>query len=217
MGEPRLRILCVDDHAFVIEGFRARVAREPDLEVVGQLSSADDLVETARRTRADIVLLDVEMPGVDPFAAVADLREQMPSARVIMLSAFVRDSYIDEAYRVGAWGYLSKRSSPDAVIQNIRNVARGEWAYSPEVRVRLSTAVPKARREASSRLSDLSGREQQILRLIARGLTRTEIAKQLSRSPMTVDNHRKSIMKKLGLRDRTDLVRYAIAEGLVEV
>lgn len=221
MTAPRtIRVLSVDDHAFLAEGLQARLGVEPDMELVGRRSDAADLVGAVRETEARIVLLDIEMPGPDPFEAVEDLRRQCPDARVVMLSAYVRDHYLDAAYAAGAWGYLCKSDPSDAVIDGIRRVAAGELAFSPQV---LERAPGRDGRGGSprigegSKLAQLTSRERQILRMIARGMSRTEIAEALSRSPMTVDNHRKSIMKKLGINDRVELARFAIAEGLVEL
>lgn len=206
---PPTRVLCVDDHAFLVDGLRARLEIEPDMEFAGRLASADDLVSHVRETRADIVLLDIEMPGADVFEAIHDLRRRCPEVRTLLLSAHVRDSYLDSAFAAGSWGYLTKSDSPDEVLAGIRKVARGETAVSPLVMVR--------RRRDGSKFAVLTDREKQILRMIANGMTRREIAQHLCRSPMTIDNHRKSILKKLGVRDRVDLVRYAIAEGLGEL
>ncbi len=220
MTKPTIRVLCVDDHAFLVAGLRARLEVEPGMEYVGHLPTADDLVGQVKRTRADIVLLDLEMPGTDVFEAMDELRRQHPRVKTILPSAHIRDRYIDAAYKAGAWGYLSKNDSPEAVIDGIRKVTQGELAYSPEVLERThivdgKRAVRSAPRD--SRLASLTERERQILRMIAKGMSRTAIAEQISRSPMTVDNHRKAIMKKLGIHDRVELARYAIAEGLVEV
>ncbi|MHC4415142.1 MAG: response regulator [Planctomycetota bacterium] len=218
--DSRVRVLCVDDHAFLVEGLRARIEVEPDLEFVGRLPTASDLVAHVERTGADIVLLDIEMPGADAFDAMDELRRRFPEVKTILLSAYVRDQYIDAAYKAGAWGYLSKSDSPDAVIDGIRKVSGGDLAFSAEVVARSQPFTKKKgvrTAPAGSKRGLLTTRERQILRMIAKGMSRTEIAEQLCRSPMTVDNHRKSIMKKLGLHDRVDLVRYAIAEGLGEV
>ncbi len=220
MSEEPTRILCVDDHAFVVAGLTARLEFEPDLRVVGWLDRADDLVREVRRSGAQIVVLDIDMPGADTFEALAELSEQCPQVRTILLSAYVRDHYIDRAFEAGAWGYLSKSDSPDAVVAGIRSVMHGEPCFGAGVACR---SHPHDRhavgRHATTRskLSLLTARERQILRMIARGMSRTAIAQELNRSPNTVDNHRKSIMRKLGISDRTELVRYAIAEGLVEV
>lgn len=217
MTSASIRVVAVDDHAFLVEGLKARLDVEPDMEVVGHLANANTLVEDVKRLKPDILLLDIEMPGTDSFEALADLNRQAPDVRVIMLSAFVRDHYIDAAYAAGAWGYLSKRDSSDVVIDGIRAVARGESVSSAEVLERSQSSSGGGRKKSASRRSLLTSREEQILRMIAKGMTRTEIAEALSRSPMTVDNHRKSIMKKLGISDRVELARYAIGEGLVEV
>ncbi len=216
MTNRPVRILCVDDHGFVGEGLKARLAIEPDLEFVDHLETATDLVAHVQRSDADIVLLDIEMPGPDAFEAMTELRRRCPQVRTILLSAYVRDRYIDAAYKAGAWGYLSKNDTPDEVIEGIRKVTEGELAFSAEVLARSQTLTKKrgARAAARSKLGLLTVREEQILRLIAKGMSRTQIADELCRSPMTIDNHRKSIMKKLGMRDRVELVRYAIAEGL---
>lgn len=203
------RVLCVDDHAFLVDGLRARLEIEPDMEFAGRLGTADDLVDHVRESRADVVLLDIEMPGADVFEAIHDLRRRCPEVKTILLSAHVRDQYLDSAFAAGSWGYLTKSDSPEEVLAGIRKVTRGETAVSPLVLAR--------RRMEGSKLALLTEREKQILRMIANGMSRKEIAQRLCRSPMTIDNHRKSILKKLEIRDRVDLVRYAIAEGLGEL
>ncbi len=219
-GNTAIRVLCVDDHAFLVGGLSARLDVEPGMEFVGRLPTADDLVSHVEETRADIVLLDIEMPGADVFEAIDELRRRCPNVRPILLSAHVRDQYLDAAYKAGAWGYLSKGDSPDNVIDGIRKVSDGKLAFSADVTARMMT--PSQRKSsraagAGSKLTLLTERERQILRLIANGMSRTEIAGRLCRSPMTIDNHRKSILKKLGIHDRVELVRYAIAEGLGEL
>ena len=204
-----IRVLCVDDHAFLVAGLRARLDIEPGMEFVGHLETADDIVAHVRRAKADVVLMDIEMPGADVFEAIHDLRHRCPDVRAILLSAHVRDRYLDTAFSSGAWGYLTKGDSPDEVIDGIRRVALGESVVSPDVMAR--------KRPEGSKLTRLTVREKQILRMIANGMSRTEIAERLCRSPMTIDNHRKSILKKLGIHDRVELVRYAIAEGLGEL
>ncbi|RMD61010.1 MAG: DNA-binding response regulator, partial [Planctomycetota bacterium] len=220
MAERRvIRVLCVDDHAFLVEGLRARMAIEPDLEVVGRLPSADTLVRAAEQLRPDIVLLDIEMPGVDAFTALEDLRHVLPEVRTIILSAHVRDHYLDMAAQAGAWGYFSKSDSPEAILDGVRRVHRGEFALGPEVSKRQRSSPPRrsgddGQTRAASRLEALSPRELEVLRLIGRGLTRSEIAQTLHRSPKTVDAHREAIMRKLDIHDRAALVRFAIREGI---
>ncbi len=214
-----IRILCVDDHAFLVEGLIARFALEPDFEIVGRLATAENLVEEAKRTHAQIVLLDIEMPGPDPFDSLAELRRQAEDIKVIMLSAYIRDHYIDSAYKAGAWGYFCKSDEMNALVEGIRKVARGEFALGPKVQERCQPTKRKGSEDHTppkTKLDTLTPRESEVLRLIGRGMSRIEIANTLSRSPKTIDGHRELIMKKLDIHDRGELVRFAIREGLAE-
>ena len=219
MNSRKIRILCVDDHAFLVEGLSARFSLESEFELVGRLSTAENLAAEVKRTRAHIVLLDIEMPGPDPFDALAELTRQNEDVRVIILSAYVRDHYIDAAYKAGAWGYFSKGDEMDAIVAGIRKVAGGEFALGPKVQARCQPTkkrIADRQKAPATKLDLLTPREQEVLRLIGRGMSRIEIAKQLSRSPKTIDGHRELIMKKLDIHDRGELVRFAIREGLVE-
>jgi DNA-binding NarL/FixJ family response regulator len=211
-----LRVLCVDDHAFMAEGLRSRLSLERDMEVVGQIETADGLVEEATRARADVVLLDIEMPGRDPFEALQDLGRRCPKVKVILLSAYVRDHYVDTAIKSGAWGYLSKSDSPDTVVDAIRKACGGEFVFGPKVLERVQPRPREDRPGGGSRLEALTPTELQVLRMIARGLSRVEIALAMHRSPKTVDNHRAAMMEKLGIHTTVELARFAIREGLAE-
>ncbi|MGD9688709.1 MAG: response regulator [Phycisphaerales bacterium] len=237
----KIRVLSVDDHAFLSEGLRARLALEPDMEVVSAASRADGLAARVRDEAIDVLLLDIEMPGSDPFEAIAEIRKQCPSARAIVLSAYVRDRYVDAAVKAGAWGYLSKSDPPETIVAAIRDVASGKFTFGPTVLERcrqlgrdepglsLGGTAPGSTSGAeagtteakpgaiTSRLGALTPRELQILRMIGKGMSRTEIAKVIFRSPKTVDAHRAAIMEKLAIHDRVELARYAIREGLVEI
>lgn len=220
MNQRTIRILCVDDHSFLVDGLAARFELERDFEYIGSLPSADTLIATARQKKPDIVLLDIEMPGTDPFEAADDLRRQCPDVRTIFLSAYVRDHYISAAVKAGAWGYFSKGEDAETIVQGIRKVAGGEFAFSPKVQARCKPG--KGGRQGklvppTSKLDALTAREQEVLRFIGRGMSRTEIAQTICRSPKTIDGHRESIMRKLGIHDRAELVRFAIREGMVEV
>jgi two-component system response regulator NreC len=221
MPSESVRVLCVDDHAFLAEGLKSRLALEPDLEFAGSVGTAANLLGEVRRARARIVLMDIEMPGPDPFEAIRDLRRREPDVRCIVLSAYVRDRYFEAAVEAGAWGYLQKGDDPDQIVDGIRRVATGEFVLSPEVERRCG--LPRARGHGrplldrpASRLGLLTPREQQVLRLIGKGMSRTDIARLLHRSPKTVDAHQTRIMEKLDIHDRVELVRYAIREGLAE-
>lgn len=216
-----IRVLCVDDHAFISDGLRTRFGSERDIEFVGWRDSAESLISAVEETHADVVLLDIEMPGPDPFDAVRELMGKHDDVRVIFLSAYVRDRFIDEALEAGAWGYVSKSDQPDSVIEAIRGVVRDEYVFGPEVLKRCQTSG--GRRSGSkktapaSKLDRLSPREIHVLRLIGKGLSRAEIAGTLHRSPKTIDNHRAAIMEKLDIHDQVGLARFAIREGLINV
>ena len=143
------------------------------------------------------------------------MRIKQPQAKVIVFSAHVSDQYVDAALEAGANGYVSKSEDPKILIHTIRRVVRGRSSFSDPIRVRMKKSSSSTR--PHSRLRSLTPRELEILRMIAQGLTRIQIASTLHRSPKTVDNHRAAIMEKLSLRDRVELTRYAIREGLVAI
>lgn len=219
MTNTPIRVLCVDDHDLLVNGLRARFELERDIECIGHLPSAEQLLPEVASSRVDVVLLDIEMPGPDPFEAADDIKRQHPDTHVIFLSAHIRDHYISAAVRSGAWGYFSKSDETDAIVEGIRAVMRGKFAFGPKVQARCKPAKGRKRGEIippNTKLDTLSPREQEVLRMIGRGMTRSEIADALCRSPKTVDGHREKIMQKLDVHDRGELVRFAIREGLVE-
>src|SRR5262249_24918676 len=179
--------------------------------------------------RPDVVLLDIEMPGPDAFEMADRLRHMHPNVRVIVLSAHIRDGFISAAYKCGAWGYFAKSDDLQAITDGIVTVARnhsGTFVLGPNVqeRCRPQTGRSAAPDRASGHgggapatpLGSLSQREIEVLRLIGKGLSRTEIAAELSRSAKTIDGHQERIMKKLGIESRADLMRFAIREGLAQ-
>jgi DNA-binding NarL/FixJ family response regulator len=216
----KLRILCVDDHAFLVDGLKARFSLEQDLDVIGRLSSAEQLVSEAMRLKPDVVLLDIEMPGPDPFEAADDLRRRCPDTKVVMLSAYVRDHYVSAALKAGVWGYFSKSDDTESIVEGLRKVAKGEFVMGPKVAERCKPVKPGKRAKSEdppkSKLETLTAREQEVLRLIGRGMSRTQIAETIHRSPKTVDGHRERIMAKLDIHSGPELVRFAIREGVAE-
>lgn len=229
-----IRLLCVDDHAFLVEGLKAQFSvsgEGREFQVVGRLATAQNLVAEAQRLRPDIILLDIEMPGPDPFEMADRLHRQDGRAKIVFLSAYVRDHYIAEAYRCGACGYFSKADEINDIIEGLRQVAKGggadgDFVFGPKVKARCRPpkqrhtlgGVRTAKREAQppSRLETLSARELEVLRLIGKGLSRNEVAKALSRSAKTIDRHQERMLKKLGLQTRAELMKFAIREGLAE-
>jgi two-component system invasion response regulator UvrY len=225
-----VRVLCVDDHAMLLEGLKAALAARPDGEsitLIGGLSSAEKLFDAVQQSNPDVVMLDIEMPGPDVFEAADRLRHQRPELKVVFLSGHVRDGYIASAYNCGASGYFSKSDELSDIVQGLRDVSRaptGAFIMSPRVRERVRPAGdggfarpggPPVAAPATP-LSQLTAREVEVLRLIGKGLSRTQIAAELSRSPKTIDGHQDRMMKKLGIATRADLLRFAIREGLAE-
>lgn len=220
MSNSRIRVLCVDDHGFLIEGLSARFDMAKDIQCVGRLETAADLLAEVRRLKPDIVLLDIEMPGPDPFEAANTLHQMIPEVRTVFLSAYVRDHYISAAVDAGACGYFSKSDDMVKILDGLREVMRGRFVFGPKVQSRIKPAKMAKRGDTApptTKLESLSTRETEILRMIGRGLGRNDIAETACISPKTVDNHREAIMKKLDIHDRAELVRFAISEGLVEV
>lgn len=231
-----IRVLCVDDHPVIAEGLRAQFDIDHGIHLVGRLRTAARLIPEVSRLRPHAVLLDIEMPGPDAFEACDRLRRGHPEVRVVVLSAHIRDSYISAAFKAGASGYFAKSDELDDIVAGIREAALspgGAFVLGPRVRERCrplyahtakragptdpedGTAGPPSERAATS-LESLTAREAEILRLIGGGLSRVEIAAQLSRSVKTIDGHQDRMMKKLGFKHRADLMRFAIREGLAE-
>lgn len=215
MSTNAIRVLCVDDHQFLAEGLAARINLERDMECVGSLPSADDLIARVGELKPNVVVIDLQMPGPDSLEMISALRARHEDVGVLVFSAHVRDHFIDQALKNGAAGYFSKNDPPGSIIEGIRKVAKDETAFSEQVEERMKD-VDGARSTGGSKLQKLTPRELEVLRLIGRGLSRADIARQLFRSMKTIDAHHTSIMRKLDIHDRAELTRYAIVEGLVE-
>jgi DNA-binding NarL/FixJ family response regulator len=213
-----IRILIVDDHALVRGALTERVQREPDLEVVGNAGNADEAIALTLECSPDIILMDIDMPGMICFDAAREIASLRPETRVIFLSAFLHDWYIQQALQVKARGYLTKREPPERVIAAIREVATGGAFFSEEVRSRIVVDSSGATlgEDSTSLVSTLTTREVEVLRYIARGLSKKEIATIMHISAKTVDKHSTNLMSKLKIHDRVELARYAIREGLAE-
>ncbi len=213
---PQIKVLLVDDHAVFRESLAARINAESDLTVVGEAGGAQAGIQQASTCEPDIVLMDIDMAGLSPFAAAGTILAQRPETRVVFLSAFSHDVYIEQAIQAKAWGYVTK-SEPFATVRRaIREVARGWVHFSAEIKARIvnSPDGPKLAAKATTRLSQLSGREVDVLRLLAQGMSTKAIAQTLQISTKTVDNHKSHLMAKLGIHDRVELARYAYREGL---
>jgi two-component system response regulator NreC len=211
--EP-IRVLLVDDHAVVRSGLRLLLDVNDDIEVVGQAGSARDAIFRARELKPAVVVLDVTMPDRSGIDVLPQLLHEHPDSRVLILSMHDDPRYVREAFAAGASGYVLKEAADAEVVAAVREVANGGRYVNPELGARLVSADMDAQRRADE--DPLSDREREVLRLLALGHTNQEIAKQLYVSVRTAETHRAHIMRKLGLRTRADLVRHALAEGLLE-
>jgi two-component system, NarL family, response regulator NreC len=208
-----IRVLIVDDHAVVRTGLRRVLDAEPDIETVGEAPDAERAVFAAIESKPDVVLLDVMMPGRSGIEALPSLLQAVPEARVLILSMQDDPRYVREAFEAGASGYVLKEAADTEVVGAVRAVAAGESYVHPALGARLVAADAEARRRADA--DPLSEREREVLRLLALGHTNQEIASMLYISVRTAETHRAHIMQKLRLGSRAELVRYAMAAGLL--
>ena len=209
-----IRVLVVDDHAVVRAGLRRVLDAEEDIETVGEAPSADRAVFEALESKPDVVLLDVVMPGKSGIEGMPALLQAVPGIRVLVLSMQDDPHYVREAFEAGASGYILKEAADTDVVEAVRLVASGERYVHSTLGARLVAAESEERRRAES--DPLSEREREVLRLLALGHTNQEIAAVLYISVRTAETHRAHIMRKLGLSNRAELVRYALDHGLVD-
>lgn len=212
--EGKIRVLLVDDHALFREGIRMILEAQPDIEVVGEAGDGEQALTLLEKTRPDVVILDIAMPGLDGLETTKRIKATHPKVRILALTMHDHKEYVLPMLRLGASGYVVKRAAASELVQAIRSVYRDESYLYPSVARAL---LEEYRRSALPEEDDgLTGREKEVLRLIAEGLTNQEIASRLYISVRTVETHRKNLMEKLGLHTAADLVRYAIRKGLVK-
>ncbi len=212
----KIRILIADDHAIVRKGIRALLSTEPDIEVIGEAGNGAEAVALAQKTPPDVILMDLVMPKVDGIEATRQISEQQPGARILVLTSFAADDKVFPAIKAGALGYLLKDSGPEALVQAIHQVYRGEPSLEPSIARKVLTelsAPPKKPLTADP----LTERELDILRLVAQGRSNKEIAEQLVIAEMTVRTHVSNILGKLHLASRTQAALYALREGLASL
>jgi len=209
-----VRVLIVDDHAVVRAGLKLLLEAEDDLEPVGEAGTGREAIFQARALKPDVILLDVVMPDQSGLDVLPTLRHEQPDTKVLVLSMQDDPQYVRQAFAAGASGYVLKEAADTEVVAAIREVAKGGRYVNPELGARLVSAETEAARRAEE--NPLSDREREVLRLLALGHTNQEIAKQLYISVRTAETHRAHIMQKLHLSSRAELVRHALAQGLLE-
>ncbi len=215
----KIKIMLADDHAVVRSGLRMLLDAQPDMEIIAEAESGAEAVAKVKEHQPDIVLMDVEMPGMNGIEATRLIKEDGGETAVLALTMYEDEQYFFEMLKAGASGYVPKRAAPDELVNAIRTVSRGDIFLYPTLAARLvndylnrDEAGP-----ADNEETPLTPRENEVLTHIAEGLTNPEIAEVLTISVKTVDRHRENIMRKLNMHSRIDLVKYAIRKGFIDL
>jgi DNA-binding NarL/FixJ family response regulator len=214
MTDSRLRILLADDHVTVRQGLKMLIESQDDMTVVSEASDGTAAVEQARTLRPDVVVMDISMPGMNGLVATRTLKQIQPDSVIVILTRHGDDAYLQELLRAGADGYVLKQSAASELLQAIRaTAARGQYLDSALTSRVTAGFLSKSGRKAQGTGVSLSERESEVLRLIAAGYSNKEIAAQLELSVKTVEVHKANAARKLGLKGRIDIVKYALLQG----
>ena len=208
-----MKVMIADDHGIVRSGVRMLLERQPDIEVIAEAADGAEARDVAIRERPDLAILDVKMPKLTGLQATREIREQAPEVSVLILSMYDDERYLFEALKAGASGYVLKAQADSDLMAAVRAVQRGEPFLTPSAQQAL---IKDVLGDGVTRADELTPREQEVVKLVAEAHTNKEIAGVLHLSEKTVENHRSNAMRKLGMRDRVELVRYAIRRGLIE-
>lgn len=214
----RIRLVLADDHACVRRAIAEWITRTSEFEVVAEVGDAEQALDVVREAKPDIVVFDIDMPGPSAFSAAEEVHRLKVGTRVVFLSGFCNDCYIASALAARASAYVAKSEPPARLLEALARVAEGQTYFSPIVRDRLIVDERGVRlgEPPRTRATSLTDREAEVLRHVARGLSKREIAKLLFISARTVERHVANMMTKLNIHDRVDLARFAIREGYVE-
>lgn len=209
-------IVLADDHCIVRQGLRALLAAEPGLRVVAEAADGLEALQIVERQRPQVLVLDLIMPSLNGIEVTRQVRQRSPETQVIILSMHSDEAYVLEALRAGAAGYVLKESPIDELLQAIDEVTQGRRYLAPPLSEwAIAAYVRNAEASGDDPLEALTSREREVIYLVAEGLSATEIAARLSISPRTVETHRANLMRKLGLRNQAEVIRFALEQGLV--
>lgn len=211
-GKGRLRLLLADDHPFVREGIRSFLGDFSDIEVVGEASAGEEALEMTAELRPDIVLLDINLPGINGIEALRQIKQKIPATKVLVLSVHNTKEYVIQGAKAGAHGYLLKDAPPQELLQAIRAIQNGQRYYSPSLAGYLAASFEEKPPSGEPHLSD---REVEVLVLIAQGRTIKEMAEALDITPSTAQTYRGRLMEKLRIHTVAGLTRYALQKGLI--
>jgi two-component system response regulator NreC len=212
---PAIKIFLADDHELIRTGIRNLLGSNKDFQIVGESGDGEETIRKVREIKPDVVVIDISMPGMSGIEVTRHLREKFPAVKVLVLTMHENVEYVYQIYKSGAGGYLLKNAGKDEITSAIYAVARGEKFFSPRISELMISGYMKQaeRRDSQEPDSSLTKREEEILRLIAKGMNNQQISGQLFISPRTVDTHRTNIMQKLDIHDAANLVRYALEHG----
>jgi DNA-binding NarL/FixJ family response regulator len=214
-----ITVLLAEDHAVVREGLRKLLEAESGITVVGEAATGRQAVEMARKLRPDVVVMDIAMPHLNGLEATRQIRQAMPAAKVLILSAHSDDAYVERVTELGAAGYLIKQTSAHFLSEAIREVQKGNSFFSPSIAKQVLHRHQRSldrKGRLKARNLRLSSREVEVLQLVAEGEANKQIAAELGISIKTVEKHRDHLMRKLDIHDTAGLTRYAIAAGIIE-
>jgi DNA-binding NarL/FixJ family response regulator len=210
-----MRIVLADDHHLVRKGIRALLEALPDVEVVGEAGDGRTAMELIEKRRPDVAVLDITMPGLNGLEVAARAAKEVPGTKVLLLSMHAGEAYVAQALRAGVAGYLLKDAADDELALALKAVARGDVYLSPQISRQVVERLARAADSEPDPLSGLTSRQREILQLVAEGNSSKQVAAELGISVKTVEAHRTQIMERIGVRDVTGLVRFAIRVGLI--
>jgi len=215
-AKKRIKLLLVDDHPIVLDGIKSHLAAQPEFEVVGDATNGQEALRKAKLTMPDVVLMDISMPHMNGLEAMAQLRKQLPAAKVLVLTMHDSKEYISQIIRFGARGYLLKDCSPAELVLAIKAVYLGEVYFSPAVARVLIEEIADGEKK-SAEAPALTERERQVLSLIAEGLLNKQMADRLGIGVRTIETHRERIMRKLEIHTVAGLTKYALSRGMTSM
>jgi two-component system response regulator NreC len=209
-------VMLADDHQVVLEGLKAMLATEPDLQVIGEAHDGLEVGPLVEKLRPEVLVLDLMMPGLNGLEVTRQLRTRVPATKIVILSMHANEAYVVEALRNGASGYVLKQSPGRELVRAIREVMDGRRYLSPPLSdEQLSRYEQQSKASSFDPYETLSAREREVLQLAAEGLTNAEIGKRLDIGKRTVETHRANLIRKLNLKTHAELVRYALKRGLI--
>jgi DNA-binding NarL/FixJ family response regulator len=216
----KIKVLLADDHTVVRQGLRALLAAEEDIEIVGEAGDGRSAVQLVKKMMPDVALIDIAMPQLNGLEATRQITRSVPSTKVLILSSYSDDEYVQQLTEAGAAGYLIKQTAANDLLKAIREAHKGNAYFSPSIAKRLRDQCREAfvngGQPARRRTDNLTTREAEVLQLIAEGRANKQIAAELCISIKTVEKHRQQVMNKLGIHDVAGLTRHAIAKGIIE-